>query len=287
MLEALRLDEAAREAEEALKLEPDSLAAKNLRAEALAMMGQSIAEQQTLAEDMTQRQALRIEQMRAEAQDSLRKAKLLIARSDYSGAIAELEIANNLVKYAPFTIDWQGLDVEALTLLESARASASERRDGRRGGPPARRPTRSSSRRSRKRATEGRARGGARSTARSPPSAPATTRTPSRSRSRSSSAIRTTPRPRRVRDAAFRAGRTKVREDYVERKIEQFRRWQETFKEMQIPYIDVITEPDRSSGTRSRHCARSAAGSTSRRRCPSRRRSCASSSARPRCRCPR
>jgi general secretion pathway protein D len=47
-----------------------------------------------------------------------------------------------------------------------------------------------------------------------------------------------------IRDAAFRAGRTKVREDYVERKNEQFRRWQETIKEMQVPYVSVITEPD-------------------------------------------
>src|SRR5206468_3009410 len=38
-----------------------------------------------------------------------------------------------------------------------------------------------------------------------------------------------------LRDASFRAGRTKVREEYVQHKREQFRRWQESMKEVQVP----------------------------------------------------
>jgi len=49
---------------------------------------------------------------------------------------------------------------------------------------------------------------------------------------------------RELKDAAFRAGRTQVRADYVENKAEQFRRWREAMKEMQVPYTDVITLPD-------------------------------------------
>ena len=61
--------------------------AKELRTQAQAMKGVAIGEQKTIAQDMAERQA-RIEQMRADAQDSVRKAKLLIARADYAGAIA-------------------------------------------------------------------------------------------------------------------------------------------------------------------------------------------------------
>ena len=46
-----------------------------------------------------------------------------------------------------------------------------------------------------------------------------------------------------LKDAAFRAGRTKVRQEYVQQKREQFRRWQEDMKELQIPWTDVITRP--------------------------------------------
>ncbi len=242
-LKDMRLDDAANEAEEALKLDPDSLSAKDLRAEALAAKGQPIAEQKTLAEDMAQRQALRVEQMRAEAQDSLRKAKLLIARSDYAGAIAELEIANNLVKYAPFSIDWQGLDVEAKTLLESAQAS---RVGAEQAADEARQrkayeelQSKEQDARDKKAALVAAALDRAISAFRAgdyEESEKLAKQVLDRDPHNSQAA--------EVRDAAFRAGRTKVREDYVENKLEQFRRWQETLKEIQIPYMEVITEPD-------------------------------------------
>ena len=40
---------------------------------------------------------------------------------------------------------------------------------------------------------------------------------------------------REVRDAAFRAGRAQVRDDYVEAKREQFKRWREELAEMRVP----------------------------------------------------
>jgi type II secretory pathway component GspD/PulD (secretin) len=47
-----------------------------------------------------------------------------------------------------------------------------------------------------------------------------------------------------LRDASFRAGRTAVHADYVQRKKEQFRRWEESLREMQIPWTPTITNPD-------------------------------------------
>jgi len=243
MLKDLRLDDAVREAGIALDLEPDSLEAKNLRAQALALKGESIAQQKTLAEDMTERQALRVQQMRAEAQDSLRKAKLSIARSDYTGAIAELEIANNLVKYAPFSIDWQGLDVEVKTLLESAKASraaaeqAAEDQKQRKAYEAIQAEEQAA--RDRKAALVAGALDRAISAFRAGDyeDAEALAKQALAKDPHNSQAVE-------IRDAAFRAGRTKVRDEYVERKNEQFLRWQETIKEMQIPYVGVITEPD-------------------------------------------
>ncbi len=123
LLAEVRLDEAEREVESALELEPDSLAGQKLRAEILAMKGQRVGSTQSNSEQLTELYKLRVQQMRADAQDGLQKSKLMIARSDYAGAVAELEIVNNLVHYAPYSIDWQGMDTEAKTLLESTRAT--------------------------------------------------------------------------------------------------------------------------------------------------------------------
>ncbi|MFN0009000.1 MAG: hypothetical protein ACKVXR_13950 [Planctomycetota bacterium] len=239
----LRLDDAVREAEAALDLDQDSEAAKTLRAEALAMRGDPTARQKTIAEEMTERQELRIQQLKAETQDSLRKAKLAIARSDYAGAIAELEIANNLVRYAPFSIEWQGLDVEAKTLLESARASrataeqAAEEAGQRRAYESLQAEEQASRQRKEAAVASTLERAIAAFRAGDYDEAETIAKAALEKDPRNSQAVE-------VRDAAFRAGRTKVREEYVRQKNEQFRRWQESIKEMQIPYIQVITPPD-------------------------------------------
>ena len=242
-LAALRIDDAIREADAALELDADDQAAKSLRAEALAMRGDPTARQKTIAEEMTERQELRIQQMRAEAQDSLRKAKLMIARSDYAGAIAELEIANNLIRYAPFAIDWQGLDVEANTLLATARASRataeqSAEEEKQRKAYEALQAEEQVARERKDAIVAGTLERAINAfTAGEFDESEALAKAALEKDPRNSQAVE-------IRDAAFRAGRTKVREDYVRQKSEQFRRWQESMKEMQIPYIQVITPPD-------------------------------------------
>ena len=44
---------------------------------------------------------LRVQQLRADAEDGLRRAKMMIASNNYQGAIAVLEIVNNLIRFAP------------------------------------------------------------------------------------------------------------------------------------------------------------------------------------------
>ena len=47
-----------------------------------------------------------------------------------------------------------------------------------------------------------------------------------------------------IRDAAFRAGREKVRADYITDKREEFAKWREHLDELVIPWTDVITLPE-------------------------------------------
>ena len=243
MVTALRLEEAQREVEAALELAPENRRARDLRAEILALRGTPGAGTATIAEELAQQYQLRVQQMRAEVEDGLRRAKMMIASSNYQGAIAELEIVNNLVRFAPYSIDWNGLDTEARTLLESARASRTSAEQA-------------AEEAAQRRAYE--ALQAAEASAREQRNAQVANLL---DRAISSfqageyeaaedfakQALDRDPRNQQaaeIRDAAFRAGRTKVRNDYVERKREQFRRWQESLKEMQIPWTDVVTLPD-------------------------------------------
>jgi len=243
MVGQMRLEEARDEIEAALAIEPDSLRARDLRAEILALQGQGSGATQTIAQEMGQQYQLRVQQLRADAEDGLRRAKMMIASNNYQGAIAELEIVNNLIRFAPYSINWEGLDVEARTLLESARAS-------RVGAEAAAEEAAQRAAYERIQAEEAAARD-----RRQAQVANLLDRAISAfqlgdyegAESFAKQALERDPRntqAQEIRDAAFRAGRTKVRHDYVERKREQFRRWQESLKEIQIPWTDVVTLPD-------------------------------------------
>ncbi len=242
LLGEVRLDEAEREVESALELEPDSLAGQKLRAEILAMKGQRVGSTQSNSEQLTELYKLRVQQMRADAQDGLQKAKLMIARSDYAGAVAELEIVNNLVHYAPYSIDWQGMDAEAKALLESTRATREQ----------AERST--EERKSREAFAALQAEEGAKNARRTAQIANTLEQAVAafdradydEAESLAKQVLEKDPRndkAEELRDAAFRAGRTAVQQDYVQRKKEQFRRWEESLKEMQIPWTPTITNP--------------------------------------------
>ena len=243
LLGQVRLDDAQREAESALELEPDSLAAQKLRAEILSLKGQKVGSNQTTSEQLTELYKLHVQQMRADAQDGLQKAKLMIARSDYAGAVAELEIVNNLVHFAPYSIDWQGLDTEAKTLLESTRATreAAERSADERKSREA-----FSALQAEESAKVARKQAQIANTLEQ--GVAAFDRADyEEAEALAKEVLERDPRNEKaeeLRDASFRAGRTKVQEDYVQRKKEQFRRWEESLKEMQIPWTNTITNPD-------------------------------------------
>ncbi len=239
----LALEDAAREVELALELDSESPAARSLRAEISALRGEPGGEVQSVTQEMNQEYALRVQQIKAEAQDGVRKAKLMIARNDYAGAIAELEIVSSLIRFAPYSIQWDGLDTEAKALLEGTRTS----REG---------AERAAEEMAQRRAYEQLQ--SEESVAREMKKAQLSTALDraitafeagdfEEAELIAKQALEKDPRneqAKEIKDAAFRSGRTKVRQDYVQQKREQFRRWQEDMKELQVPWTDIITLPD-------------------------------------------
>jgi|688.fasta_scaffold10315_1 hypothetical protein len=243
LLAQVRLDDALREADAALALDPDHLGARKLRLEILALKGETVGTDQSIADQMSDLYKLKVQELRAEAEDGLRQAKLMIARSDYSGAIAELEIVNNLVRFAPYSINWEGVDQEAKSLLESTKATrtAAEKAQA--------------ERQQREAFERLQAEEAALGERKNSQIANTIDRAISAfeeadyetSEKLAKEVLTRDPRNEQaieLRDSSFRAGRTQVKEEYIARKKEQFRRWQESLREMQIPWTDPITTPD-------------------------------------------
>ncbi|MBL8861456.1 MAG: hypothetical protein JNK02_05535 [Planctomycetes bacterium] len=243
LLQELRLDDARREVEAALLIDPESPKARDLRARIRAMQGDPVASGQSVGSDMQAEYALRVQQLKAEVQDALAKARANVARGDYQAAIAELEVANNAVRFAPYSIDWKGLDAEARTMLEQVRT---QRAEAEKASLAAARQRAADELRTREAAQAGQRAMVVNAVLQQ--SIDAFERGDYEESERlAGEALRLEPRnekARELKDSAFRAGRTQVRKDYLERKAEQFRRWRESMKEMQVPYTDVITLPD-------------------------------------------
>jgi len=228
--------------DEAIKLDGENLAARDLRSQVLALRGDKTAVNQTVAQDMEAAYALRMQQIKTEVQDSLSKANLQVARGDYQAAMTELEIARNAVRFAPYSVSWDGLDQE----VESTLAKVKEQRQ---------QAERAAEETAQRKATE--ALRAEEAAARERKLAVLNNILDSaiaafdigdyeEAEDLADQALLEDPRneqAKEIRDSAFRAGRTKVRADYVEAKREQFRRWREQMKEIQIPYVDVITQP--------------------------------------------
>ena len=236
-------ERAMKEVELALDIDPESLRAKSLRNDIRAFRGEPVANDQTLAEMTRQEHQLRVQQLRTEAQDSMRRAKLHIARSEYAQAIAELELTNNVVHFAPYSVDWQGLDVEAKTLLENAKSTKEKAEQAKR---EADQQSAYEALRQEEAAKRERQTSQVVNTLDEAISAFHAAQY-DEAFERAEEALRLDPRnehAKEIKDAAFRAGHTKVRETYVSERKEQFRKWQESMRELLVPYVNVITEPD-------------------------------------------
>lgn len=243
LMDNLRLEEAEGELAQALAIDPDNLDAKQLMAEVGGLLGRPAGEVASVTRELRDRFALRTQQLRAEAEDSLRQGKLMLARGDYDAAIGELTICLNHINWAPYSVDWRGIDVDAAKLLERAQADRAavaevQRVESQRQSHAALQAQEQAQRGREEMVT-----------------ATMVERAITAFEDadyddaihHAEQALRRNPRHEQaseIRASAFRAGREKVQSDYVLAKREQFARWREEMRELMIPWTEVITVPD-------------------------------------------
>jgi type II/III secretion system protein len=240
----LRLEDAEAETLSALELQPDNVEARQLRNQIGALLGRTDAEMGASAQELASLHAVRLQQLKAEAEDALRKGKLMLARGDYNGAIAELTIAHNHIRWAPYSIDWQGMDREVEELLERAKASQGAATEAQKLAEQQKAyqdlKAQEAAERDRRTALV--------DSMIEQSIAAFAAADYEESQKFAEEALRKDPRneqAQELRDAAFRAGREQVRSNYIREKNEQFKRWREANAAMRIPQIDIYKLPER------------------------------------------
>jgi tetratricopeptide (TPR) repeat protein len=241
--ERLQLEQAEREVALALDVDPDNLEAKQLMAEIGALLGRPAGQIQSTGDALATEYGLRTQQLFEEAKSNYRAAKVMLARGNYEGAIAELTLCLDHIRWSPYAIDWQGLEEEASALLDSTKqelaASIAANREESQRQAREELKDRERSARSRREAIVANMLDQAINAFEA--------ERYDEAGDFAEKALDEDPRNERaadIRDASFRAGRRKVKADFLDRKREQYARWQETLYELRIPYDDVITLPD-------------------------------------------
>jgi tetratricopeptide (TPR) repeat protein len=240
----LRLEDSRSELLAALSLDADNLQVKRQLAEVNALLGEDYgSEAATVTDMLSEDMQLRTQQMRAEAGDLLREGKLLLARGDYDGAIAQLTIAAQTVRFAPYAIDWGGTDAEIDSMLERAKADRTAVEEAnllakQREAYEALRSQEGAELERRQAVIDN-------MLAQAIDAFDATNYEDAIYYA--DQALRKDPRNQQaeeLREAAFKAGMDKTRSDYVENKREQFKRWKEELESYKIPWTQTITLPD-------------------------------------------
>lgn len=238
-----RLDQAEAEVAAALDLDADNLEAKQELSSIAALLGKSPQGLNAQVKDLTSEHAVRMQQLRAEGEDALRKGKLLLVRGDYDGAIAELSIAQNHVRWAPYTVDWQGMDKEIATLLTQAQAgktqaAEAERLAGQRAAYQSLKEVEQADKGRRTAVINNMLEQSIESFRAGDYE---------KSQEYAQDVLRKDPRNEKaqeLRDTSFKAGREQVRTEYIAAKAEQFRRWREELADARVPNNSVYTLPD-------------------------------------------
>jgi general secretion pathway protein D len=243
MKERLELEQAEEELAKALQIEPDNFEAKQMLAEVGALLGRAPGETQTAIRDLENKAQLQRDQLEIDARQKVDRARLALSRGDYDGAIIELTLALDQIRWSPYSGDWQTLEQEIQDLLSQAR----------------------SQKQTAEAATRAQAEREAREALRSQELAEQDRRqqvidnlldqaiTAFRQQDYEESialadrVLRLDPRNEQaldLRDTAFRKERELVQDSFLREKLEQYRRWQEDLDELKIPYQGVITLPD-------------------------------------------
>jgi tetratricopeptide (TPR) repeat protein len=243
MLTSLRLEDAEREINAALELDATNLEAKQLAAEIQGLLGRRGALDQVGGKSQIEEFQVRLQQLRTEAGESLQKAKLHLERGEYDPAVAELTIAQNYVRWAPAGVDWGGMEKEITDLLARAKQ---EREAATRAKQEQKEKETMAELRSQEERERARSQAQVANMLQQSIAAFATGDF-DQSIAFADRALRIDPRNEKaveVRDAAFRAGREQVRADYVQKKREEFQRWNAELDALRVPWTHIVSLPD-------------------------------------------
>lgn len=239
----VRLEDALAELGNALALDPDNVEARELQNEVRGLMGNQAGALGAGRADLEAQYQVQLAAMKADAEEGFNKAKLLLARGEYDAAIAELTICQNHIRWAPASVDWGTLKTDVSKTLETAIAQkdSAEKaaRDKENREAQAKLKEQEKAERDRRDAAVANLLDqaiGAFEAAKY-----------DKAMDYADQTLRRDPRNEKaqeLRDAAFRASREQVREEYVRAKREQFKRWREDLDEKRVPYTDIITLPD-------------------------------------------
>jgi tetratricopeptide (TPR) repeat protein len=240
----LRLEDAERELAMALDVDPDNAEARQLMAEVGALIGREPGRIQSLTETLAQEREIAVQQQRERAKENVRSAKAMLARGDYDAAITELTLAQDSIRWAPYSVDWQGLDVEVADLLESSKARReealqAEHMQAEKASFEALRAEEQAAQARRAAATQNML---------DQALAAFNAGKYDEAEEHAQRVLDVDPRNEKAEDvkrSAFKAGRDQMRTETLGRKREQYKVWQEQMDELLVPYVDVITLPDR------------------------------------------
>lgn len=239
----LRFDEAAEALERALLLTPDDVEIREELIEVRQLMGDSTGIASSATNDLETRWQLKQQELRAKAETALENGQRELARGNYDAAINEFVLAREHARFAPVEMADDGIADRAEALLEQARAARAQAADDARRMAEERtaallraeRQAEEARRDARVNAVLEQAIGAFNSAAYDT------------AIDLADRVLAEDPRNDRaieLRDAAFQAGRKEVRESFIERKQEQFRRWEQEIRELRIPITDIIELPD-------------------------------------------
>lgn len=243
MKERLEFENAERELARALELDPDNLEAKNLLAEVGALLGRSQGEMQTTIQELEQLAQVKKDQLEVDARQKVDKAKLALSRGEHDAALIELTLAQDQIRWSPYSGEWQALEQEIAGLIADIKGQK-EKAEG-----------------ERLRLAQEEARAALREQERADQDRRAMVidnlldqaitafkaQKYDEAIEFADRVLRLDPRNERakdLRDTAFRSGRELVQENFLREKLVQYQRWQEDLDEIRIPYQGVYTLPD-------------------------------------------
>jgi len=240
---ALRLEEAEVEVARALEIDPDNLAAKQKMSELGALLGRAPGSSLTTSQELARQYELKVQQSRLEAEDSLNRGRQLLERREYDAAIAELTIALDHIRWAPYSLDWGGIDKQAADLLARARA---ERDQFVKADQEQQRKAAFEQLKAEERSELARRRAVIDNMLEQAVTAFERGRYED-AMAYAEKALAEDPRNEMaldLRDSSFRASRKQAAEDYRKTKLERYARWRQDMEEQRVPLSEVVTAPD-------------------------------------------